>query len=143
MNVSDIAIVFVLGSWHLPIFFDEVRNRLTTLGYNSVAVPHPSMGALAGVKDLTDDIATLRATIEECSSEGKRVVLVVHSYGGLVASGAAEGMGLKERKVEDKKGGIIMILYFAAFIIPKGSTMLDALGGKLLPWCRLEVRIRN
>lgn len=65
----------------------------------------PSVGAEPPNKGLSDDTAAVRVVLERLADEGHMIVLVVHSYGGLVGSNAVEGLGYKQRADEDKKGG--------------------------------------
>ncbi|KAL4863605.1 hypothetical protein BDV12DRAFT_189557 [Aspergillus spectabilis] len=55
---------------------------------------------------------------------GKDVIVLAHSYGGVVSS-AAEN---------DQARGVVMIIYMTAFVISKGATLVAACGGQLFPW---------
>jgi len=68
-------------------------------------------------------------------------VLLCHSYGGVVGSCAVEGLDLASRQKANKKGGVIMVIYLSAFMIPKGKSLLEMLGGQPLPWMDVQVRI--
>lgn len=133
------TILFVPGAWHFPAGFDVVREQLKALGYPSEAVALPSIGAIPPAKDLSDDAAHLRVSIEKLANHGKKIVLVTHSYGGVVGSCAVEGLGFGERKSAGVEGGVIQLVYLSAFALPKGTSLLDALGGKPLPWMNFKV----
>ncbi|GKZ36404.1 hypothetical protein AbraIFM66950_007475 [Aspergillus brasiliensis] len=133
------TIVLVPGAWHQPSCMSQLQNELTSLGLNAITVAHPSIGnASQPLKTLVDDRASLHATIEELADDGQYVTVVAHSYGGAVASGAAEGLGVAERRAAGKPGGIIMIVYLAAFIIPKGQTIFQYFGGGAPPVWELK-----
>ncbi|KAH8589760.1 Alpha/beta hydrolase fold-1 [Bisporella sp. PMI_857] len=132
------TILFVPGAWHLPAGFDTVREQLKALGYPTEAVAHPSIGAEPPTKNLSDDTANLRATLETLADEGKRIVVVTHSYGGVVGSCAVEDAGFAQRASAGKKGGVIMLIYMTAFVLPKDTSLLDALGGNWLPWMKVS-----
>ncbi|GKZ48180.1 hypothetical protein AbraIFM66951_011938 [Aspergillus brasiliensis] len=122
------TIVLVPGAWHQPSCMSQLQDELTSLGLNATTVAHPSIGnASQPLKTLVDDRASLHATIEELADDGQYVTVVAHSYGGTVASGAAEGLGVAERRAAGKPGGIIMIVYLAAFVIPRGQTISNIL----------------
>jgi pimeloyl-ACP methyl ester carboxylesterase len=87
-----------------------------------------------------EDAAALRSTLERLADEGKEIVLVVHSYGGFVGQNAVEGLGLKQRQAVSKKGGVIIFVYLASFVVPKGGSIKVMLGGQYLPWMQLDVR---
>jgi len=140
MSTEQPTILFVPGAWHLPAGFDAVRELLKPLGYPTEAVALPSIGAEPPTKTLEDDAAVTRAAIEKLADAGKKVVVVTHSYGGVVGSCAVEDLGFATRKAAGKVGGVINFVYLSAFALPKGVSLLDALGGNPLPWMKIKVR---
>lgn len=135
------TILFIPGAWHLPDVFDDTRAALATRGFPSVAVGLPAIGAEPPTKGLIDDTVAVHNEIERLSDEEKQVVVVAHSYGGMVGAGAVKGLGYAERQKAGKKGGVIMLVYMAAFVAKSGTSLLDMLGGKWLPWMKLDVSI--
>ncbi|KAE8138649.1 Alpha/beta hydrolase fold-1 [Aspergillus pseudotamarii] len=138
MATTKPTIVFVPGAWSSPAGFDVVRRLLESQGVPTAAVAHPSTGVEPPSQTLSDDVANLRASLEHETGQGREVILVAHSYGGFVASDAAEGYGLAQRKAVNRKGGIIAILYIAAFLGNKGMTITDLAGGSLPPFMQLD-----
>jgi pimeloyl-ACP methyl ester carboxylesterase len=138
--MSKPTIVFAPGAWHTPDCFDVVREQLHQRGWETEAVAYPSVGAEPPIKGLADDTAALRATLQKLADNGKEIVLIVHSYGGLVGQNAVEGLGFKQRQAAGKQGGVINLVYMAAFVVPKGATIKELLGGQFLPWMRFDVR---
>ncbi|KAH9204328.1 Alpha/beta hydrolase fold-1 [Leptodontidium sp. 2 PMI_412] len=120
MSTEQPTILFVPGAWHFPAGFDGVRELLKPLGYATEAVTLPSIGAEPPTKTLADDSAHTRATIEKLVDAGKKVVVVTHSYGGVVGSCAVEDLGFAQRKAASKEGGVINFVYLSAFALPKG-----------------------
>jgi len=82
----------------------------------------------------------LRTVLTEIADQGKSIILIAHSYGGFVAGSAVEGLGFTQRLEDGKKGGIIRLIYLAAFATPKGTSLMDTVQGKDLPWWKREVR---
>ncbi|KAI9737421.1 MAG: hypothetical protein M1834_009575 [Cirrosporium novae-zelandiae] len=134
------TIVCVVGAWFLPASFDPLRAILEEKSYPTVAVGHPSIGGTPPLTDFSADVSNLRNTLSKLiEEENKEVVLLLHSYGGIVGSCAAEGFGAVQRAREGKKGGILIVAYMSAFAVPKGTSTLDALeGGRSSPWMRYE-----
>jgi pimeloyl-ACP methyl ester carboxylesterase len=128
------TIVFAPGGWHRPGCFDLVSADLNLRGYETEGVSYPSVGAEPPNKGLADDATALRVMIERLADHGKQVVLVTHSYGGIVGANAVEGLAYRQRAREGKKGGVVMFVYLSAFAIRKGSCLLDQLGNMWLPW---------
>lgn len=61
--------------------------------------------------------------------EFKTVVVVMHSYGGLVGSEAIPpGLTFLDRKKRGLKGGVIHLFFFAAFLLEVGQSVLSAFG---------------
>lgn len=133
--------VYVLapGAWHGPECFDLVREKLKAKGYETRAVTYPSVGAEPPNKGLADDAAALRAEIQTLADQGRQVIVVVHSYGGLVGAEATQGLGFKQRKAEGKAGGVALLVYLSAFVTPKGASILGMLGGNPLEWMDVQV----
>ncbi|KAL4881846.1 alpha/beta-hydrolase [Aspergillus karnatakaensis] len=135
---SKPTIVFSIGSWLTPASFDTVREKLSAKRIPSEVPAHPSVGAEPPTKTLTDDIASLRSVLVRLVEEGKDVVVVGHSSGGISASGAAEGLTKADRKAAGLAGGVVMIVFMAAFVLDKGQSLLDMLGGQPLPWMDIQ-----
>lgn len=100
------TIVLVHGAWHGPWCWDPVSARLEAAGVRHVAVDLPLDGHQG-------DVDAVRKTLDDL--EGPKVV-VGHSYGGLVMSGAVEGR-------ED----VDHLVYVCAFMLDEGAQVLDQL----------------
>lgn len=129
-------IVFAPGAWHQPSCFDRIRHALHQRGYATDAVSYPSVG-YGPNKTLSDDTIALRQILENVAGTGAEIVLVLHSYGGTVGSNAVDGLGVRERARQKKNGGVIMVVYMAAFAIPKGKSLRDISRGS--SWVKYEV----
>ena len=105
--------------------FPTVYSRLTSL--NPSDPPTTSIAA---------DAAIIRrdALLPLVEDQGKEVILVMHSYGGLPGGAAAVGLGVRERRREGKKGGVLGLIPITAFIIPEDTSLADGLGGRLPNW---------
>ncbi|KAF2437242.1 hypothetical protein P171DRAFT_459309 [Karstenula rhodostoma CBS 690.94] len=101
--------------------------------FKSPRPPYPSLNQEDPdfiAKDLSDDAASveiiLRKLVEE---ESKTVVVVMHSYGGLVGAEAVpEELTLKDRKEKTLAGGVSHLFYFAAFVMPPGQSVIKTVG---------------
>ncbi|KAJ6170949.1 hypothetical protein N7470_000016 [Penicillium chermesinum] len=141
MNSSKPTILFIPGAWHLPFVFDDTRAALAARGFPSAAVGLPAVGAEPPTKGLIDDTVAVRDEIERLSDQGKQVVVVAHSYGGMVGAGAVKGLGYAERKKRGKSGGVTMLVYMAAFVAKAGTSMSDMFGGEFPPFMKFDVSI--
>jgi hypothetical protein len=134
------TIVFIPGAWHGPEALDAVRRDLSARGYPTSAIPLPSVGTTDPSVAVAADAAAIRAELDKLLAEGKDIILVPHSYGGVPSSNAVRGLSKADRTAAGEKGGVLMIVYMAAFAIPAGTSLLDGLNGQYLPWWDIQVR---
>ena len=130
-KMSKPVFVFVPGAWHAPDVFSPVMEQLDAAGYNSVGVTLPSVGAEAPLKDFEPDVEAVRTALSKVLDSGDDVVLVMHSYGSIPACEATKGMS--------GKGKIRRLVFCCAFVLPEGSSLLDALGGQPGTWIIVDV----
>ena len=136
---SNPIFVFVPGAWHTPDTFDGIRELLTARGFESEAVANQSVGAADESTGLLADIAYTKNHLQGLADQGRQIVVVTHSYGGMVGAGAVEGLGYAQRAKAGQTGGVIQVVWMAAFVTPKGKSVIDMLGGNWLPWMLLKV----
>ena len=137
---SKPTIVFVPGAFHTPDHFKPMSDLLHQSSYPSVTVSLPSIGEHAATFAPGDDIRAIRSELEKLiEDDGKDVVLAMHSYGGLPGSQSVVGLEKSVRIKEGKKGGVVHILFIAAFVLENGQSLVDALGGGLPPWAVADV----
>ncbi|KAF4448337.1 hypothetical protein F53441_8236 [Fusarium austroafricanum] len=135
---SNTTIVFAPGAWHQTCCFGPVRDALHSRGWTTEAVAYPSVGAEPPTKGLEDDAEAVRAVLQRLADKGDQIVLVVHSYGGLVGANAVKGLGYRQRQEQGLPGGVIMFVYLAAFVTPLGMSIKQMLGGQFLPWMNAQ-----
>ncbi|RFU24005.1 hypothetical protein B7463_g12330, partial [Scytalidium lignicola] len=78
-------------------------------------------------------VAHIQKTTSELVAQGKEVVLVMHSYGGIPGTESAKGLLKKDRAAEQKAGGIVSLVYIASFLLPQGESLASFLGS-MPPW---------
>lgn len=132
------TIVIVPGSFSPTSFYDTFISKLSAYGYNAVAVALPSVGGKT-VTDMRDDAVAVRKVTSKLIDEGKNVVLVSHSYGGLPATESAEGLSKKEREASGETGGISALLYVTALLVAPGESLADVMGTEPADYVRMDV----
>ena len=134
------TVLIVPGGWHIPIHYDPLTKILSSRGFPSATLLLPTAGASPPDKDLYDDIAYISSQLEGLVEKGgKEVMVVVHSYGGIPGSSAARPFIRKERAQQEKKGGVIGILYISSWGMPEGKTTLDAIEDMNTDWMKIDV----
>ncbi|KAI0110724.1 alpha/beta-hydrolase [Nemania sp. FL0031] len=137
------TVVICHGSYHTPAPYKHLRelleadsidtycpqlptSDLTKLNVGDINNPDfdrepPEGGYPQGTDDTDTILSILRRLVLE---EGKRVLIVGHSYGGWVATNAARPeLQEKTRKTQGLAGGVIGIFYIGAFVIPVGESV--------------------
>jgi pimeloyl-ACP methyl ester carboxylesterase len=116
-----VDVVLVHGAWHGSWCWEKVADLLEERGIGVHTVDLPSVGAdpddAAG---LAGDAAAVRDVLD--SVDGP-VLLVGHSYGGMVVTYAAAG-----------RDDVARLLYLAAFMPDTGESLVQLTGGQPAPW---------
>jgi pimeloyl-ACP methyl ester carboxylesterase len=136
LKMSDKPVLlFVHGAWHPPKCYDAIKLALTNLNYQCIIPKLPSVGPESHGVTWEADKTKIIETAEPFFNQGREVVLIAHSYGGIPATAATEGQGTEERAKRGLKGGFHSIIFLAAFAIPvKGWDLITTFGGAYPPW---------
>lgn len=144
------TLIFVPGAWHKASCWSKLTALLshpTGPTYKCLPITLPST---LGNPEATilDDITAVRTAITTETSAGRDVVVVVHSYGGLVGQSAVKGLtkrkavsedaGGKEGEEEDGKGHVVGICIIASGFAKTGMSFIDGVGGKPPPFWRSD-----
>jgi hypothetical protein len=139
------TIVLCSGAWPLTKFFDGLVAAFEAKQQPVICrIPesYPAYDSDEPPK-VNPDSAYLRTKIlEPLLDEGKDIVLFMHSYGGVYGPASIEGISKKEREAKGLKGGVIALVFCAAFVAPKGTTALAAMNispENLPPWIDHDV----
>ncbi|KAK6209465.1 hypothetical protein LQW54_006318 [Pestalotiopsis sp. IQ-011] len=128
------AFLVVCGGWHPPAAYDKLREQLEGRGLEYRCPPLPSMGPSAAGVTYHADVDAIRAAALPLFEQGREVVLVAHSAGGVPAVVATQGFETSQRAARGEKGGFKQIIFIAAVVIPiRGSDTLQTLGGSWQP----------
>ncbi|ORY63002.1 Alpha/beta hydrolase fold-1 [Pseudomassariella vexata] len=135
MSSTKPIILLVHGAWHLPLCYDLLKEQLNHLGYEFICPALATLGDDKQGATWQSDVKLIREVVIPLFDEGKEVVIVAHSYGGIPASAATQGLGIKERAAEGKTGGFRRLVYMASGgIMVRGQDFLQGIGGSWLPF---------
>jgi pimeloyl-ACP methyl ester carboxylesterase len=134
------SIVLVGGSFATPAVYDLVVSRLKDSGFD-VEVPQlPSIGRREGEPPtLADDVAHVHSVLEHKADEGKDVLIIGHSYGGIPTTEAIQGLSKADREKQGKEGGVVRILYTTAVLPELGQTAAEFFGGGFADFVVIDV----
>ena len=128
------TLIFVPGAWHTAEVFNTVIAKLSSHGYKCIKVTSLAAGHEPAVTDLQPDTENLHRIVLDEVDQGHDVVVVAHSWGGLLAGGSVDGLSKTEREKDGKKGGVVKLAYMCAFVPPEGVSLSMALGGRDPNW---------
>lgn len=140
------TILIVHGSWHTPAHFAPFLSALSAADYPTSCPALPSTQSLPHI-GLHDDAACITAELSRLvEREARDVVVLAHSYGGVVATQAVHAsFSQRARTEKGEAGGVLRIVYVCAFMLVEGQSLMGAFGlgpdDALPPFIRVDVRL--
>lgn len=137
------TLVFIPGSWHKPICYDKVIKLLQgqhELRCVSIALPSTAGNPAATFKD---DLDAAREAISSETTHGRNVVVIAHSYGGMVGNSAIKGF-TKPRDATTSQtqspttGCVIGLILIASGFTLTGLSFMDPFFGRPPPSWRVN-----
>ncbi|CCF40602.1 hypothetical protein CH063_11126 [Colletotrichum higginsianum] len=136
--MSKPTVLVVHGAWHTPAHYQPFVDVLEDKGYPCVVPKLPSGDTLTPASAPEDDIRLVRKIASDLTEQGKEIIVLAHSYGGTVSTEALSGLGIKDRAVAGKSGGVRLLVYLAAFIAAGEESLEDFAPPGMFPWLRLN-----
>ncbi|KAH6613683.1 Alpha/beta hydrolase fold-1 [Chaetomium sp. MPI-SDFR-AT-0129] len=140
------TLVFIHGSWHTASCFDKLTTHLqTTHDLSSISVSLPSNSGDPNL-GIDADIAAARAAITAETTRGRDVVVVVHSFGGVVGCSAIKGLAGRPRpdvpastdQRKGEEGHVIGLIAITTGFPLTGIAFMAPLLGLPLPFFRVN-----
>ncbi|KAF7358003.1 AB hydrolase-1 domain-containing protein [Mycena venus] len=138
MSATKPTIIIIPGSFAPLYAYDSVISELESHGYSVHGIELETVGQRDKAPGLYDDAAKVATLASQLADEGKDVVLVPHSYGGLVACEASKGLAKSVREKEGKQGGIVRIVFVTAVVGLEGQSLIEVMGDTKLDYIRIE-----
>lgn len=137
------TILFVPGAFHTEAHFQPLSDILEKSSFPTVTASPPTQTHPGVEMNYKEDIKSVRLLLETLvNKEGREVILVPHSYGGVIASQAVKGLERSQIRAEGRPGGIIQVFFINALFVAKGQFLDEALdAGKLPDWAVFKVSI--
>lgn len=143
--VKMATVVIVPGSFSPPTSYNVFAGKLAQEGIASAIVDLPSVGRREGKppQTMSDDVSEISRVVSRLADEGKEVILMTHSYGGIPGTQSLETLSHKARSSEGKPGGIKKIVYLTSVILSVGVSNLDTFGGSAPDFLTVEVGVTS
>lgn len=129
-TTTNPTILIVPGSFSAASSYDSLVNALVALSYPTFVSDLPSASRLppAPAASMADDAAHFHGLAESLADEGRDIVILTHSYGGVPGTEAAKGLAKSDREAEGKKGGVIRLVYLTSIVPPVGGSLISTMG---------------
>ena len=127
------TILLVGGAWHTADYLKPLATALEAADYPTLTLALPSVDASPAKLDFGDDVALVRSKAVDLASDGKHIVAVLHSFGGIVGTEALQGLG---KPVMKGIGAVLGLVYIATMLPKKGDSFeahLESVGDRSWP----------
>lgn len=123
--------------YHYHLYLDAIRK---TIEFDRVIVPEQlSAGSAPPVNCFEIDVASIHTAITTELRQGRDVLLVAHSYGGIPGCEALAGIPQSPAENDGKPvGRILGIVFVSAFVAEQGQSLITSYH-KRADWVRIEV----
>lgn len=146
MALTRPTVVLVPGSFcSAALLWDTVVDELHNAGYDTLAVEIQTVGppSTAPAKTMADDAAHIHGIVEALANEGRQVVVVMSSYGGIPGTQAVKGLTRKERQEQGKGGGVAGMVYISSLLVNEGECSEESFAVFASPHEFLRVSVRS
>ncbi|RAK95918.1 alpha/beta hydrolase, partial [Aspergillus ibericus CBS 121593] len=122
------TIILVHGAWHAPAAYQPFISVLESHGFTVHAPLLPSCAhsltsTQTQLPSLPDDVTCIRNLITTLTNQGHRILMLLHSYGGIVGTDAiTRDLTYPDRQSRGQPGGVLHPTYlYANMLLPGGG----------------------
>jgi pimeloyl-ACP methyl ester carboxylesterase len=136
MGSTRPTIVLIPGSFcSAALLWDAVVDELHDAGYETLAVELRTVGppSTSPPKTMADDAEHIHGIIEALANDGKDVLVVMSSFGGIPGTQAVKNLTRKEQQEDGKTGGVTGLVYASALLINEGESSEDSFAPFTIP----------
>ncbi|KAI1080694.1 Alpha/Beta hydrolase protein [Whalleya microplaca] len=135
MATQKPTFILITGSWVPPSLYDPLVDPLRAAGYEVHITNHKTNSSTTSQPLATayDDAAPIHELATKLADDGKDIIFLMHSYGGLPGSIASKGLGKTERQQAGKKGGVVRLFFMTAWVPEEGKTGFESVPVGLYP----------
>jgi pimeloyl-ACP methyl ester carboxylesterase len=140
-STSSPIVVIVPGAFGTPDGFHKVVPFLNQAGIETHPGPYPSCNPSDPAEaTCANDIASLRNNVlfPLLDQQQRDIVILAHSYGGVVGGAAAKGLDIPTRKAQGKTTAVVGLIYVAGNITLENEPLLEAVGGAYPPFIKVD-----
>lgn len=125
---SKPTILWVNGSFTPASYYATMAENVRSQGYEIVVDTLPSSARTPPEQPatMTEDADFFHDIAEKLADQGKDIVLVMHSYGGVPGTECSKGLSKADRQEAGKPGGIIRLVYLTCVVPDVGVPMKES-----------------
>ncbi|OJJ61427.1 hypothetical protein ASPSYDRAFT_43362 [Aspergillus sydowii CBS 593.65] len=135
------TLIFIPGSWHKPTCYNKVTKPLQDQHHlKCIAITLPSTTGTPAAT-FKDDIDAVRDAISAETTQGRNVVVLAHSYGGMVGNSAIKGFTCPKNTddhSDPNQGSVIGLVLIASGFTFTGLAFMDPFFGHPPPFWRVN-----
>jgi pimeloyl-ACP methyl ester carboxylesterase len=128
------TILIIHDAWHTPTHYSRLIDQLHAAGFD-VACPQllTSSAETNNTSTFNDDTTLIYAMAFDLASDGRNILVLAHGYGGFLATEICGELSKKQRVAAGQNGGIVGIVYMAAWLPQQGASFKQTVGRGELP----------
>jgi surfactin synthase thioesterase subunit len=121
------TIVLIPGSFGNRNLYATFLDKLASAGFEAhfITLPSTIRRTEGPPPTLKDDADLVHSKVAKLVDEGKEVMLMAHSYGGMVATECAKGLVKPDRQAAGKSGGVVHVILIAALMPQEGESLFS------------------
>jgi pimeloyl-ACP methyl ester carboxylesterase len=123
-------VLIIPGAWITPASYQPLITVLQGRGYGVSCPQMATCGPHYATGTFVEDVAIVEAELKSLVEKGLDIVVIMHSYGGIVGAEALRGFD----KASQSKGGVTSILFLGTFMPGPNQSLPDIMGGGLPPY---------
>lgn len=136
--MSKPSILLIPGSFTPGQVYENVVEKVTAKGYDIRALHMPSVRLETESPtdrkppSMYEDAAFIANQAAALADDGKDVIIIAHSYGGVPSTESVKELAKDTRQKLGRQGGIVRLAYMTALVPALGSSASDVLdmGGR-------------
>ncbi|KAH7139881.1 Alpha/beta hydrolase fold-1 [Dactylonectria estremocensis] len=132
--------VIVPGACTPPALFQDFCDLARDKGVAATTVELATVGRNLDqlAPGIIDDVCAIRQVAEPLLDQGKEVILVTSSLGGVAGTQSLEHLGCAPRALNGRPGGIKKVVYVSSMILEPGTAAVDFFGPEPPPIMNIE-----
>ncbi|KAF5602226.1 hypothetical protein FPCIR_2011 [Fusarium pseudocircinatum] len=126
-------VVIVPASFAPPSLYSKLVQSLSQYALETTVIDLPSVGFrdTLPAASIEEDAEHIKTVTTKLADDGHKIILVMHSYGGICGTESTAGVSKTERQVAGKPGGIVHLIYISSPVPETGGSVKTMMGDSM------------